>query len=140
MEKYELKDNVKVFGIQVKTFPYGIEQAFDALFKMLPAESRMRSYCGISKFGKDGSILYYAAAEEIFNGEAEKYSCDRFIIEKGEYLTETIYDWYKKTDCIKDVFHILMQDTRIDKTKPCVEWYKSNDEMICMVKMVSSEI
>jgi hypothetical protein len=58
---------------------------------------------------------------------------------KGEYLMETVYDWYKKTDSLKDVFHILMQHSRVDKTKPCVEWYKNNDEMMCMVKLVSSE-
>ena len=36
MEKYFLKDDLKVFGRQVKKFPQGMEEAFDALVKMLP--------------------------------------------------------------------------------------------------------
>lgn len=31
MEKYNLPDDVKVFGVQVKTFPHGIGEAFDGL-------------------------------------------------------------------------------------------------------------
>ncbi|MEO6330712.1 MAG: hypothetical protein ABIO55_17390 [Ginsengibacter sp.] len=135
MGKYILIKDIKVFGTQVKTFPEGIGEAFDALIKMLTAEKN-RTYYGISEFAKDGSILYYAAAEEIFAGEGKKYDCDTYTIEKGEYLTETINDWRKKTDCIKDVFGEIMQDSQADKSRPCVEWYKTNDEMLCMVKAV----
>ena len=28
-----------------------------------------------------------------------------------------------------------MQDERFDKTTPCVEWYKNDDEMVCMLKV-----
>ena len=68
-------------------------------------------------------------------GEAEKYNCERYIIEKGEYLAVAITDWRKKTDCIKDVFHDMMEDDRADKTKEVVEWYKTETEMICLVKI-----
>jgi len=76
-----------------------------------------------------------ATAEEKYLGEAEKYNCDRYIIEKGEYLAVTIIDWLKKTDCIKDVFQDMMEDDRADNTKPVVEWYKTETEMLCLVKM-----
>jgi len=33
MENYNLKDNLKVFGLQVKTFPLGIGETFDDLVK-----------------------------------------------------------------------------------------------------------
>ena len=83
---------------------------------------------------KDGQMIYKAAALEKYEGEAEKYNCERYTIEKGEYLTVTLHDWRKKTDCIKDVFHEIIQDSRVDKTKPAVEWYKNDDEMMCMVQ------
>ena len=52
--------------------------------------------------------------EEKYEGEAEKYNCERYVIEKGVYIAVTITDWRKKTDCIKDVFHDMMEDDRAD--------------------------
>lgn len=134
MEKYILQDDLKIFGVQVKTFPLGIGEAFDALVKAVSGKFD-RDYYGISYMAAEGKIFYYAAAIEKQEGEAEKYNCGRYIIEKGEYLTSTIYDWRNKTDCIKDVLQELKQDRRVDKTKPCIEWYKNDDEMWCMIKM-----
>ena len=134
MEKYILENDLKVFGTQVETFPNGIGEAFGALIAMLP-EAKERSYYGISQFANNGTILYYATAEETYNGEAETYNCDRYVIERGEYLIGNVNDWPRKTDCIKDIFHEMMQLSRVDKTKPCVEWYKNDDEMLCMIKM-----
>jgi predicted transcriptional regulator YdeE len=135
MEKYNLKNDIQVFGVKVKSFPNGVGEAFDRLVKMLP-EGNHRSYYGISQMAKNGNMEYYATAEEVHAGEAEKYKCDRYTIEKGEYLVESIHDWKKKTDCIKDVFHSMIQDNPVDKKKPAVEWYKNEKEMLCMVKTV----
>lgn len=134
MEKYQIKNDVKGFGFQVKSFPSGIGEAFQKLMEMIP-KGKERSYYGISYFNDSGNILYYAAAEEINPGEAEKYHCDSYTIEKGEYLTIKVPGWRQKTDQIKDVFHELMQDKRIDNTKPCIEWYYHDEEMMCMMKM-----
>ena len=133
MEKYNLQNDLKVFGVQVKTFPNGIGEAFDKLIKMLPGGFD-RSYYGISYMANDGTMIYIAAAFEKEAGEAEKYNCERYTIEKGEYLAITVNEWRSKTDCIKDIFHEIIKDSRIDKTRPAIEWYKDEREMICMVK------
>jgi hypothetical protein len=83
---------------------------------------------------KNGAIQYSAVAEELTTGEAEKYHCEKFIISKGEYLTTTLKNWQTKTDKIKDVFHEMMSDNRVDKSKPCIEWYKNEQEMLRMVR------
>ena len=132
MEKYHLKDDIKVFGIEVKTFPSGIGEAFKTLAEMI-TEGYNRSYYGISQMSSEG-IIYKAAAEENYEYEAEKYNCDRFMIEKGEYLIVTVKDWRKKIHSLKDVFTQIMHDNQYDDTKPCVEWYKNDDEILCMVK------
>lgn len=138
MEKYNLQTDLEVFGIQVKAFPKGIGEAFQALMKMLPGGFD-RAYYGISYLAKDGAMVYIAAAIEKQEGEAEKYNCDRYIIEKGEYLAVTINSWRSKTDSIKDVFNSILKGSRADKTRPAVEWYKNDTEMMCMVKINSSE-
>jgi len=134
METYNLKNDLKVFGKEVRTFPLGVAEAFHELLTMIPDGSH-RVYYGLSHIDEMGKIIYMATAEEKYAGEAEKYNCDRYIIEKGEYLAVTIIDWLKKTDCIKDVFQDLMEDDRADNTKPVVEWYKTETEMLCLVKM-----
>ena len=134
MERYNLKTDLKVFGKEVTTFPLGIKEAFSALLERIP-DGFKRTYYGLSYMDEMGKIIYMATAEEKYAGEAEKYNCDRYIIEKGEYLAVTIIDWLKKTDCIKDVFQDMMEDDRADNTKPVVEWYKTETEMLCLVKM-----
>ena len=132
MEKYTLSNDKKVFGIRVKTFPLGIGEAFGSLAEMI-SEGYDRSYYGIGQM-MNNEVVYIAAAEEKYEGEAEKYNCESYTIEKGEYLIEMIRDWRQKTDSIKDVFNEMMRDTRFDNTQPCIEWYKDDDEMLCLVK------
>jgi hypothetical protein len=133
METYNLSHDVKIFGSQVKTFPMGVGEAFDALVKKL---GNNRSYYGLSVCTADG-VIYNAAAEETYEGEAEKNGYEQYVIQKGEYITETIKDWPQQTDCIKDVFAEMMKDKRVNSVLPCVcvEWYKNMHEMLCMIKI-----
>ena len=137
MDIFNLKTDLKVFGKQVKSFPKGIKETFDELIAMVP-DGMQRSHFGLSYMTPEGKIIYYAASQEKEEGEAEKLNCERFIIEKGEYLTITIKHWMKKTGSIKNVFEEMMKDDRIDKTKWAVEWYKSDDEMLCMLRTTST--
>jgi len=138
METYNLKNDLKVFGKEVKTFPLGVKEAFSALMDIIPNGFK-RSYYGLSYTDNKGKIVYIATADEKEEGEAEKYNCNRYTIDKGEYVAIAVHDWRKKTDCIKDVFYEIMRDSRVDKTKPAVEWYKNDDEMMCMVQTASSK-
>ena len=134
MDTYTLSQDVKVFGTPVETFPQGIGAAFGAIMQKLP-DGEKRSYYGLSTVDTTGKVLYCATAEEKSGGEAKKYGYKRYTIKNGSYLCVTVHDWHSKTDLIKDVFHNMMQDKRANNTKPCVEWYKNNEEMICMIQM-----
>jgi predicted transcriptional regulator YdeE len=133
MESYYLPEDVKVYCTTAKTFPDGIQEAFITLEKMLSKEGR--TFYGISHGSKDGSIIYKAAVSESFEGEAEKYGFEKYIIKKGEYSTETIFDWRNKMESIGPTFQKLLANPRLDKTSSCVEWYKSDKELMCMVRL-----
>lgn len=133
METYNIKKDIKVFGRRVVTFPIGIKEAYDSLVEMVP-DALKRSYYGLSRFDNDGTILYFATVEETHPGEAKVYDLDSYVIEGGEYLSKTILNWYTKTDSIKEVFHELMQHKEADLSYNCIEWYKSDYEMQCMVR------
>ena len=133
MEKFVLPKDLHLFGNRVHTFPIGIKESFDALIGMLP-EGLERPYYGVS-WMEDGEVIYYTMAAEKFPGECRQYNCEvNLNIEKGEYLAVTVRDWMSKTDSIKDVFDGLMKDKRVVMGAPCVEWYKSDEEMVCMMK------
>src|SRR5215210_3064680 len=133
MEKYNLQNDLKVFGVQVNTFPNGVGEAFDKLMKMLPQQDK-RPYYGISQC-LNGNINYIAAALETYDGEGNKYGYQNYTIDKGEYLTTPLMDWTSKTGCIKGVFEEIIKDERADTTKPAIEVYKNIKEMVCMVKI-----
>ena len=137
MEKIIFENDIKVFGIEVKNFPAGISEAFDELIQKTGDCAGAREYYGVSSMDDKGRMLYKAVAEEKFDGEANQYGYPKSIIERGEYLFTALREWQTKTHCIKDIFYEMIKDERVDKTKPCVEWYKSSDEMLCMMKTIA---
>ena len=137
MEKYNLTESTNAFGFPVTTFPEGINEAFAELIKKTGDRTGERSYYGISFF-KDGAIVYIAAAEEKQEGEAERYNYDAYTIEKGIYISAVVYGWKDKVDKIKDVCMEVVNDRQTDTAKPCIEWYKSENELIVMVQMKQS--
>jgi predicted transcriptional regulator YdeE len=136
IEIYALQNDLKVFGKQVKTFPTGIKEVFEELINAVP-DGMQRSHYGLSHMTADGGIIYIAASVEKYDGEGKKLNYKRYIIEKGEYLAVIVKNWMSKTGCIKDIFHEMMKDGRADLTTQAVEWYKTGEEMMCMVKTIS---
>lgn len=138
MEKYILNSDMNLFCITAKSFPNGIKAAFEDLEKML-GSVQGRTFFGISYQAKEGDIIYKAAVLESFEGEAEKYGQEKFILKKGEYLTENIMNWRGKEQTIGTTFKKLLEDPRLDTNFPCVEWYKNHQEVMCMVRIDSSK-
>src|SRR5688572_19306085 len=133
MELYKQTDDITLIGIEVKTFPQGVKEAFDSLIETLGAD---RPYYGVSWMDERNNIIYFAMAREAFPGEGQPHAYESLVMQKGEYKTEAVHNWLSKTDSIKDIFHGLMGNSTPDKNLPCIEWYKSDDEMLCMIRAV----
>lgn len=135
MQTLSISNDIHVFGKQVTSFPSGIGEAFDELVSKVEGGFNRSFYgvCGII----NGSFKYYATAEEKDQGEAEKSGYEKLVIAKGDYLFVTVNDWRNKTGTIKDIFETIRQDKRADNQSPIVEWYKNNDEMLCMQRCLN---
>jgi len=133
MELYKQTDDIQVIGIPVKTFPNGIKEAFDSLMETLGTN---RSYYGVSWMDDPNNVIYYAMAAEAFPGEGKLHGYESLLIEKGDYKTEAVHNWLNKTDSIKDIFHQLMGNNKPGSNHPCIEWYQSDDEMLCMIRVL----
>lgn len=139
MEKLDIQNDIKVFGLRVTSFSNGIGEAFDELIKKTKDCAGERNYYGICEF-KNGEMFYYATAEEKMPGEAENYNYETFNIKSGKYLSETVNDWRSKTNCIKDVFGEILKDELADNKTPAIEWYKNDKEMMCMIKTINQQL
>jgi len=134
METQNLKESLRVFYIEASSFPNGVKGAHEKLHSLVHS-NKNRRFFGISWGGSDGNIIYKAAAEELYEGEGEKYGCETFTIEKGNYISDTLHDWQRDESQIGRKFREMLKDPRVDKNGYCVEEYASDKDLICMVKL-----
>jgi len=132
MNIYNIKSDIKVLCITADSFPEGIGASHQKLHSLLP-KTNGRNFFGISRPNRDGVIIYKAAVEESYTGEAEKYGCETFVIKKGNYISETLVDWRKDEAIVGMTFQKLLRDPRIDKNGYCLEIYSGETEMMCLV-------
>jgi len=135
MEKYQLNDDIKIICNKAKTFPNGVMEAFTTLESSVP-EMEKRTIYGISKLDEKRLIIYKAAVTELHDGEAESLGFEAFTVRKGTYMTETIMDWQNNMQAFGPTFQKLLDNPKLDWDSPCVEWYKSDDEVMCMVRIL----
>ncbi len=138
METFELNNDIPIICVKARSFPFGVQEAFLHLENLLPSIEG-RTFYGISYQDKDAGIIYRAAVQESYEGEAEKLGCESYVIRKGNYLTETLFNWRKNEEMIGKAFMKLLADPRLDLTHPCVEWYKSEEDVTCMVRIDDSK-
>lgn len=133
METITFDHDIPVMYLTASSFPEGIMEAHEKLHKIVPY-SVDRKYFGISR-PENGPIVYRAAAEEKFPGEAEKLGLDKLILKKGEYASITVNDYPKYLHTISDVFQKLLALPNIDPEGYCVEWYIPDTDVKCMVRL-----
>jgi hypothetical protein len=133
METITLDKDIKVFYVTAKSFPDGIMEAHKKLHALVPF-SADRKYFGISR-PENGAIVYRAAAEELTPGEAEKLNCDTLVLKKGKYICSTINDYMKDVQSIGRCFKELLSRPDIDPQGYCVEWYFTDKDVKCMVRL-----
>ena len=133
METITLENDIKVFCVTADSFPEGIMEAYKKLNEKIPLSSVKRIF-GLSR-PENGNIVYKAAAEVNDTSEAEKIISDTLVIKKGNYISFTIYDYMKDLHAIGKAFKELLSNTGIDPEGYCVEWYVSEKDVKCMIRL-----
>jgi hypothetical protein len=135
MKPYFLNSDINVFCVTASSFPDGIMAAFNKLNSLVQAPGSRRVF-GISYGDGNKNIIYKAALEENSVDEAARFGCERFKIEKGEYISEYIEDFMKNIPAMGHAFQEMCRDKRIDSNGYCIEIYLNNNkDMLCMVKL-----
>ena len=135
MKTITLETDINVFYVTANTFPEGIGEAFEKLHSLFPF-SRERRIFGLSRPENNDGIVYRAAAEEMYEGEAEKLQCNRLILPKGKYIALDVIDFRKDLMSIDRAFKQLLHQPNLDPQGYCVEQYASDSEAItCMIRL-----
>ncbi|TVQ95011.1 MAG: transcriptional regulator [Bacteroidetes bacterium] len=133
MKIISMPTEIVLFYIQAESFPKGVKDAFLKLESLLPTR-RGRKFYGIYE-EQDGQVIYRAAVEELYPGEAEKYNCKYYFLKPGDYLSITLSNWEKHLEKIEVAFDRLAESPTVDPQSPSVEFYKSSKELICMMRL-----
>ena len=135
MKPYFLNSDINVLCVTASSFPDGIMAAFDKLNSLIQSAVPRRIF-GISYGDGNKNIIYKSAAEENSTDEAARLGCERFTIEKGEYISEYIEDFVKNIPAMGQAFREMCRDKRIDSNGYCIEVYLNNKkDVLCMVKL-----
>ena len=134
MQTFNLENDIQIFYVTAKSYPEGILAAHQQLHAMVPF-SYERKYFGLSRPENNGGIVYRAATEETFEGEAEKYNCETLTIKKGQYLSLVISNYRQVLPSIGIAFQKLLSQPNIDPQGYCIEWYISETDVNCLVRL-----
>lgn len=135
MEKINLEHDIKVFYVTATSFPQGIGEATQKLHSLFPF-SKERKIFGLSRPENNEEIIYRAAAQEMFEGEAEKLNCETLTIPKGTYIAISVNDFRKDVMSIDRAFQQLLKQPNLDPQGYCVEQYATDKETVtCMIRL-----
>ena len=135
IEIFTLDNDIKVFCETAKSFPDGIAKAHEELRSIVPFSDERR-YFGISRPNEKGVIIYLAATEEVYQGEAEEYGFETFIIESGRYISLLVPDFIDNVQKIVKAFQMLIVYPGIDPEGYCIEFYLNERDVRCMVRLI----
>jgi hypothetical protein len=133
MDNFIMGEDIKVMYVTAAGFPEGIPAAHEYLRSLVPKVARRR-YFGISAPNEEGKIIYKAAAEETFPGEARNLGLQTFTIRRGAYIGFYIKNYKEDPSAIRHAFDLLLGQGEADPNGYCLEWYYGEDDVKCMVR------
>lgn len=134
MNNYILDKDITLMYVTATTFPEGVMAAQRQLHAKISFNAE-RKYYGISYPDKSGNIIYKAAAEEMYAGEAAEKELETFVVKKGEYASIIVTDYMNEKAAIGEAFQKLLKHPQLDPQGFCLEWYLSRTDVQCMVPL-----
>lgn len=132
MENLTLNKEIQLVCVKATSFPDGIMAAYKKLEQVVDVKGR--TVYGISH-GSDTGIHYWACAEARSANEAAALGLESYTIKKGTYAAEILKDIQGNEHVIGETFDKLLNHPKLDETGECIEWYKSANEVTCMVRI-----
>lgn len=135
MKEYILKEDIRLITVKAKTFPTGVVPAYQTIERAI-GNPNGRHFYGLSRGSQEG-IDYWAAVIPV-GDEEQRLGFEGHVVNKGTYITERLANWRGREYIIGETFQKMLADPRLDRGSFCVERYEDNDDVTCMVKIISA--
>lgn len=119
----ELQD-IETMCVRADGGPETSKVAFDKL------ESKLDTLKGRKFYGALQNGVYRACVELTDADEPEKHGFERYTIPGGRYAREKIDDWIQHIPEIPKTFEDMKSQFNEDETRPGLEFYRSQKELI----------
>ncbi|HTJ12027.1 MAG TPA: hypothetical protein VL547_08380 [Dinghuibacter sp.] len=131
MKTYTFPREIRLCCVTADSFPQGVAMAFQQLHSTVPDPVGRRLF-GLSWPDGKGSMVYKAAVEERFAGEAEKLGAEPYTLQKGEYIGLEVQNFMEDIPSIGRAFKQLVDAPGVDPGTMGVEEYVGAS-VLCMV-------
>ena len=127
-----IMEPIKVMYVEAEDGLSGIRQAWNDL------ESKLQSLKGRRFYGTYYFVdkIYRACVAINSEKEPQKLNLPTWTIPGGKYLKEKIAGWSSRPETIGETFESMAQERDSDRTRPSVEFYKSQQEVILLLPII----
>jgi hypothetical protein len=125
-------ESVKVMYVEAEGGLSGIRQSWEKL------ESKLLSLKGRKFYGtyNYADKVYRACVAINSEKEPEALNLATWIIPGGKFLREKIVGWSSRPEIMGEIFESMAQERDPDPTRPSIEFYKSQNEVILLLPIL----
>lgn len=132
METEVVLNEIKVMYVKSESGPAGAGYAFTKL------ESKLLSIKGRKFYGliSDGGKTYLSCVAVEAGDSPETLGFELTTIPSGKYIKTKIWEWMDRLDEIYPTFRSLSKKCKEDTSRPRIEFYRSQKELILMLPIL----
>jgi hypothetical protein len=123
-------DPIRVMWVKAERGLSGVGEAWSML------ESKLPSLKGRKFYGAYHDNVYRACVAIIDEKEAETFGLPIWTIPGGRYVRERVADYRSRVEVIAETFEAMSKEFRADRSRPEVEFYKSQSEIVLLLPIL----
>jgi hypothetical protein len=123
-------DPIRVMWVKAEGGLAGVGEAWSTL------ESRLPSLRGRKFYGAYHDNVYRACVAITDENEAETFGLPTCTIPGGKYMREKVADYRNRVEVIAETFETMAKECSADRSRPEVEFYKSQNEIILLLPVL----
>jgi hypothetical protein len=123
-------DPIRVMWVKAERGLSGVGEAWSTL------ESKLPSLKGRKFYGTYHDNVYRACVAIIDEKEAETFGLPTWTIPGGKYVREKVADYRSRVEVIAETFEAMAKECGADRSRPEVEFYKSQSEIILLLPIL----
>ncbi len=123
-------DPIRVMWVKAEGGLSGVGEAWSEL------ESKLPSLKGRRFYGVYSDNVYRACVATIDEEEAETFELPTWTIPGGKYVREKVAYYRTRVEVIAETFEAMAKECRVDRSRPEVEFYKSQREIVLLLPIL----